>query len=173
MSAITNPLHAVVIAVAVDQDGPLAGALILGPSGAGKSSLALSAIEGCPFRRTALVADDAVLIAVVGARVIARAPAAISGRIEIRGFGPVSVRTVPAAELMVAFDLAGEAARLPRPREFEVMAGAPMLPLYPFVWKAAESTAPHRLRCTIAAILCGQSSRHTQDDALNLGQMPE
>lgn len=158
-------IHAVAIAVAVDADGPLAGALILGPSGAGKSSLALSIIEACPFQRTALVADDAVLIEADNAFLRARSPDRIKGLIEIRGYGPAPVRTAPAIHLIAAIDLGGAAERAPAPKEFRPLGNALGLPLYPFFWRGGEATAAHRLRRMIVSILDGQMPQRTQDSA--------
>jgi len=156
-------LHGVAVAVAVDADGPLAGALILGSSGAGKSSLALSLIEACPFRRTALIADDMVRITQEEARLVADAPERLAGLIEIRGFGPTPVRSVSAAALAVAIDLDGAATRLPAPEDFGPLSGGPTLPRYPFLWAGAEATAPHRVRRIIVSILGGQMLQCTQD----------
>ena len=154
---MSDPLHAVAIALGVDADGPLAGVLILGPSGSGKSSLALAAIESCPWRRTSLVADDAVLIDAAG---VARAPEKIAGLIEVRGFGPAPVRSVAAAPLFVAVDLGGVSSRLPDLGEFQPQGAHTILPLCPFQWNGAEATAVARLRLLIRAILSGQSGRH-------------
>lgn len=155
--------HATAVAVAVDADGPLAGALILGGSGAGKSALALSLIETCPFRRTALIADDVVLVDLWRVPPVARAPDSIAGLIEVRGFGPVKARTVPACPLVLAVDLGAQSERVPAPRRFDSGAEGSKIPLYPFMWSGAEATAPHRLRCMIASILGGQSPQRAQD----------
>ncbi len=158
-----DPLHATAVAVAVDADGPLAGALILGPSGSGKSSLALSLIENCPFHRTALIADDVVIIDGTGEGSFARAPDRIQGMIEIRGFGPTGVRTVSACRLVIAVDLGAETERTPAPRDFRGTAQSSAIPLYSFAWMGAEATAPHRLRRMTATILGGQSAQRAQD----------
>lgn len=158
-----NLLHGVAVAVAVDEDGPLAGVLIFGPSGAGKSSLALCLIEACPFRRTALVADDAVRIDMSDGRVFARPPERLAGLIEIRGFGPTLIRRVPMAALVLAVDLDAEASRLPAPTDFEPVGAGPALPRCPFLWAGAEASAPHRLRRMIVSILGGQMQQCTQD----------
>ncbi|MCB2098091.1 MAG: hypothetical protein KDE05_10690 [Parvularculaceae bacterium] len=160
---MTDPVHAVALAVAVDPDGPLVGALILGASGAGKSALALSVIEGCPFRRSSLVADDAVLVDATGERLIASAPGRIAGLIEVRGFGPTLIRTIPAIALRFAVDLAAPVERVAAARSFSLARAAPSIPLYPFAWRGAEWTAAHRLRRIAVAILGGQNPRCTQD----------
>jgi len=160
--------HAVALGVAVDADGPLAGVLLLGPSGAGKSSLALAVIDSCPFRRSAMIADDAVIVSVAeNGQLAARAPATIRGKIEVRGFGPAPVRSIGECGLVAAFDLAGAAARMPVPGTWDVVAGGWPLPLYPFLWRGAESTAPARLRAATASIMGGQTAERTQDSVPN------
>lgn len=165
MSAL---LHATVVALAVDADGPLAGVLILGASGAGKSSLALTMIEGCPFRRTALVADDQVLIDASGA---ASAPKALHGLIEVRGFGPAPVRTVDRAPLVLAVDLGLETERTPLPQRLEVAPGA-VVPHHPFRWTGADAAAAHRLRVMVRQFLCGQTVEAPQDTRPQRGRAP-
>ncbi len=152
-------LHATSIAIAVDADGPLAGVLLLGPSGAGKSSLALAAIEGCPFRRTALIADDQVFVGPEGE---ASAPAALGGLIEVRGFGPARVRPIATARLIAAFDLGAPAERVPVAARREVMPDI-ALPVFPFLWTGGETAAAHRLRVIVRQVLCGQIGEEPQD----------
>ncbi len=156
-------LHAVAVAVAVDQDGPLAGVLVFGPSGAGKSSLALCLIETCPFRRTALVADDMVRIDARDGRQYVRPPERLAGLIEIRGFGPTPIRHVPMATLALVVDLSDKASRLPVATAFEPTPGGSALPRFPFLWQGAEASAPHRLRRMLVSILGGQMPQRTQD----------
>ncbi|MEL6360660.1 MAG: hypothetical protein AAFR21_06200 [Pseudomonadota bacterium] len=98
-------LHGTAIAIAVDPDGPLLGALLRGPSGAGKSSLASSIIEQCPWRRSRLVADDQVEMVVGNGRWIARPPAVLAGQIELFGYGPKPIRSVGEIEIRLVFDL--------------------------------------------------------------------
>lgn len=157
MSAV--PLYATAIALAVDADGPLAGVLLLGPSGAGKSALALAAIEACPFRRTALIADDQVAIAPGGA---ASAPETLKGLIEVRGFGPARVRSVASAWLVAAFDLGLDASRVPLLETRRFAPGAD-LPVIPFRRAGAEAAAAHRLRVIVRQVLCGQIGEDPQD----------
>jgi hypothetical protein len=152
-------VHAVALAVAADADGPLCGALLLGDAGAGKSSLALALIETCPWRRTALVADDAVLIEVKGRGLTARAPGAIAGLIEVRGFGPAHVRSIPAAPITAAFDLGAASERVPEPGMFQPFADGPTAPLFPFRADSGDLAAPHRLRLIIRTILVDKSRK--------------
>ena len=61
--------------------------LLRGPPGAGKSDLALRLIDG----GARLVADDQALLRRADNQVLARAPAAIAGLIEVRGVGILRV----------------------------------------------------------------------------------
>lgn len=90
------------------------GLLILGPSGSGKSSLAIQMIG----LGAALVADDAVELALVGDAVVARCPPAIANLIEARQVGLLSVPTRPEARIVLAVDLGQEEdKRLPERHE--------------------------------------------------------
>lgn len=80
------------------------GVLIAGPSGSGKTRLALLLVREARRDGLAahLVSDDQVLLAPgADGRLIATAPAALFGLVEIRGFGPVPVQ----AERHCAVDL--------------------------------------------------------------------
>lgn len=83
--------------------------LITGRSGAGKSDLALRLLD----RGFTLVSDDQTLVHRDGDRLIASAPAAIAGKLEIRGLGIIDVEI--AADLPVALlvELTSEVERLP------------------------------------------------------------
>ena len=113
-------LHASAVAF-----GPNGGVLITGASGMGKSSLALALIE----RGAQLVADDQTLVIRSGPAVFARAPRAIAGLIEARGFGLIRLHPRPLARLRLVIDLSRpETRRLP-PDETRTIAGVP-LPLH-------------------------------------------
>jgi serine kinase of HPr protein (carbohydrate metabolism regulator) len=96
-----------------------AGILVRGESGSGKSSLALllaSAEDGT------FVADDRVICAREGTRLLARSHPALAGRVEVRGQGILSLAdlgVVPCAEtaLHLAVDLVPEVPRLPEPTD--------------------------------------------------------
>jgi HPr kinase/phosphorylase len=62
------------------------GVLIRGPSGSGKSDLALRLID----EGAALVADDYCQLSMADGRLVATCPAAIKGKLEVRGIGIVS-----------------------------------------------------------------------------------
>ncbi|MDE0940637.1 MAG: HPr kinase/phosphatase C-terminal domain-containing protein, partial [Pirellulales bacterium] len=63
------------------------GVLLRGPSGSGKSDLALRLIEG----GAKLVADDQVVLSEVAGSLLASAPAALRGKIEVRGCGILDI----------------------------------------------------------------------------------
>ncbi len=143
--------HGVALALGVDPDGPLAGMLLLGPSGAGKSSLALSAVTACPWRRTRLVADDIVLIEDVKGRLVARAPGALAGQIELRGFGPTTTESTPCVSLIAALDLTTPAPRVPEREAYGILENGSAIPRLPFDPTKPDPTG--RLRLSARAIL--------------------
>lgn len=102
----SETLHATAVAIGGE------AVLIEGRSGAGKSDLALQLID----RGAVLIADDRVLVVRDGARLIARAPAAMAGRIEVRGLGIVPVPHVAAAPVALVVRLADEDQRMPERR---------------------------------------------------------
>jgi HPr kinase/phosphorylase len=100
--------------------------LIRGASGSGKSRVALALIEAgakgtLPFAR--LVADDRVQLNVAHGRLVASAPEAIKGKIEVRGNGIREVAYEPVALVRLVVDLgASDSARMPEAaaREAEI-----------------------------------------------------
>lgn len=90
-------------------------ALLRGRSGAGKSDLALRFITAEAAAGAALVADDQVQVRREAGRLVARPPATIAGRIEVRGIGIIDVAHTPEAELVLVVDLVARRAvpRLP------------------------------------------------------------
>jgi serine kinase of HPr protein (carbohydrate metabolism regulator) len=83
--------------------------LITGPSGSGKSDLALRLLD----RGFALVSDDQTVVKRRGDRLIASAPPAIAGKLEIRGIGIVEMETVGDVPVALIVELTGEIQRLP------------------------------------------------------------
>ena len=69
------------------------GIMLRGPSGAGKSALALALLDWCKAsnRFGRLVSDDQILLSRLGERIVAQAPSAIAGLMELRGFGPAKI----------------------------------------------------------------------------------
>ena len=105
------------------------GVVLLGPSGSGKSDLALRLID----RGGRLVADDRVTIERCGERLVARAPAAIAGLIEVRGIGIMRVAHCPSSALGLVVALCGTPPpRLPERTTYQVLGIAlPYLELDP------------------------------------------
>ncbi len=133
---VTDPVLVHATAVAIEG----AAVLLRGPPGAGKSDLALRLIDA----GARLVADDQVELKRVGAQVLARAPAAIAGLIEVRGLGIARVDAIEEAPLALIVDLVPPATveRLPEDRTEDVLGLAiPLLALAPF-----EASAPAKLR---------------------------
>jgi HPr kinase/phosphorylase len=87
------------------------GLLLTGPSGSGKSDLALRLLR-CG---AGLVSDDQVEVGAADSCLIATAPAAISGLIEVRGVGLVQLPTVARSVLRLVLELTPneEVPRLP------------------------------------------------------------
>jgi HPr kinase/phosphorylase len=107
--SVDAPVHAT--ALVIDETG----ILVRGPSGAGKTSLAMALIararsEG---RFARLVADDRVILQLRHGRIVMRAPAAISGLVEIRGAGIARISAVEGCLLRLIVDLDAGAARYP------------------------------------------------------------
>ncbi len=87
------------------------GVLLAGRSGAGKSDLAIRLID----RGARLVSDDYTELRRAGGTLLSRAPAAIAGRIELRGVGIIELE--PAADVPISLyaDLDSAPERLPEP----------------------------------------------------------
>ncbi len=121
------------------------GVLLRGPSGAGKSDLALRLIDG-GWR---LVSDDQTELRRHGGILYAAAPAAIRGRMEVRGLGIVEMPSAERAELCLVADLVEAAAveRLPEPAFCEFLGvRLPCLALDAFAASAAAKLRLAALR---------------------------
>lgn len=127
------------------------GALLLGKPGSGKSDLALRfALTRLPdeFGPPALVADDQAEISPQGATLLARAPAALAGKIEIRGLGIVAIPFREEAELRLAILLSDRTAvpRMPDENLWHEVCGVrlPSLTMHAF-----DCSAPLKLAIAI------------------------
>jgi serine kinase of HPr protein (carbohydrate metabolism regulator) len=123
------------------------GLLLRGASGAGKSDLALRLIDA----GAALVADDQVLLEARGGRLLARAPGALAGLVEVRGLGIVRLPFLPSTAIALLVELVAPEAVVRLPAALTVvLAGVPVaaLRLAPF---EASSVARLRLAARSAA----------------------
>ncbi len=134
------------------------GLLLLGAPGSGKSDLALRLIDqpgrgaGGDLVTTRLVADDQVLVRRSGERLLASAPPALKGLLEVRGVGLLPTPSVEEIVLRLALRLVpnGKIERLPGPDidQLEVLGlSLPVLEIEPF-----QASAPAKVRS--AAALC-------------------
>ncbi|MGB3810238.1 MAG: aldolase [Parvibaculum sp.] len=115
------------------------GVLLRGRSGTGKSDLAFRLIRGRGDAR--LVADDQVGLVNEAGRLVARAPAALAGLLELRGLGLVTMPTVSHIEVAIIVDLVprDDVPRLPEP-QFARLCGVelPLLALHGFDLTAVD-----------------------------------
>lgn len=96
---MTKAPEQIIHANCVDIDG--SGILIQGKSGSGKSTLTLQLIA----LGAHLVSDDQTELRVVNQHLVATAPTAISGLIEARGVGILSVPSIPSTKIKFLLDL--------------------------------------------------------------------
>jgi HPr kinase/phosphorylase len=94
------------------------GVIIIGPSGSGKTSLALALIDLWSSRGkfASLVTDDQVWLTARSGRLVGEAPNEIAGLVEIRGLGPVPIRSERATIIDLVVKLV-PAVDVPRFRE--------------------------------------------------------
>lgn len=113
---------------------PAGGLLLTGASGSGKSDLALRLMD----RGAMLVADDRVNISHENGAAIARPPAQIAGRMEVRGLGLIAVPYIARVDLRLVLDLDAPPSRLPSP-DYRMFADMmlPCLAFDPFSASAA------------------------------------
>ncbi len=110
--------------------------LISGPSGAGKSDLTLRLLD----RGFTLVSDDQTIVRRVGDRLIAAAPPAIGGKLEIRGIGIMDMDTVSDVPVALLVDLTSDIQRLPDENRERPLLGVP-LPLVSIDAMAASAAS--------------------------------
>ena len=103
MRLSSETLHASTVAL----DGR--AVMIAGPSGSGKSDLALRLLD----RGFTLVSDDQTIVRKEAGRLLASAPPAIHGKLEIRGVGIVEMETVSDVPVALFIELTSDIQRLP------------------------------------------------------------
>jgi serine kinase of HPr protein (carbohydrate metabolism regulator) len=121
------------------------GVLIRGPSGSGKSSLALRLIDEGGI----LVADDQTIIETQGSVLLARAPATILGKLEVRGLGIIDMSAC-SARLGLVVDITSEKhiSRLPDEKNLAIFLCEQLLPRIDIDATKADATA--RIRVAIS-----------------------
>jgi serine kinase of HPr protein (carbohydrate metabolism regulator) len=131
-SLSSETLHASCVAVGGQ------AVLIGGRSGSGKSDLALRLID----RGGTLVSDDYTIVQRVNGRLLAKAPANIQGKMELRGIGILPFETVTDVPVGLFVDLNLEVVRLPEPRQPVAIAGV-QVPV--IAVNALEPSAPAKV----------------------------
>ena len=114
--------------------------LLRGPSSAGKSDLALRLIDGGAM----LVADDRTELIRKEGELIARCPSTITGKLEVRGVGILTLPYVSPATVSMVVDLVApaEVERLPETACVELLGEqVRQVSLAPF-----EASAPAKVR---------------------------
>ncbi|MDA0305197.1 MAG: HPr kinase/phosphatase C-terminal domain-containing protein [Proteobacteria bacterium] len=122
------------------------GVLLRGPSGSGKSDLALRLIDG----GARLVADDRTDLTLRDNAVIATAPEKLTGKMEVRGLGIVSVDFLPETALALVADLIAPAdvERMPEPAKVDLLGlSVALIRLAPF-----QASAPAKVRAALNSI---------------------
>lgn len=126
------------------------GVLLVGPSGSGKSDLALRMMQ----RGAQLVADDRVECRATPLGVMARAPEAGRGWIELRGVGLLKVPYCGEAVVRVVVALVARKAveRLPKPEHYDLCDQS--LPL--FRLHAFDAATPEKVMLLPSAVRDGR-----------------
>jgi serine kinase of HPr protein (carbohydrate metabolism regulator) len=96
--------------------------MIFGPSGSGKSDLSLRLID----RGFTLVSDDQTMVRKDGPRLLASAPPAIAGKLEIRGIGILEMPTTTDIQVTMIVELTSELQRLPDDSRERTVLGVPV-----------------------------------------------
>jgi serine kinase of HPr protein (carbohydrate metabolism regulator) len=115
--------------------------LLTGPSGSGKSDLALRLLD----RGAILVSDDYTVLTANRGTLLATAPAAIAGRIEVRGVGLVEIGHESGFPVSLVVDLDAPPERMPT-GQTRAIAGVtlPLVAIAPF-----EASAPIKVELAL------------------------
>lgn len=142
----------------VELDG--VGVLLLGSPGSGKSDLALRLIDA----GARLVADDRVVLETLEGRLIAQAPPALAGLIEVRGLGIQRLAFVDAVAVGLVAELVPleDIERLPeRPETTVAGVTLPLVKLWAF-----EAAAAAKIRLAARTLAARASAQAHGKDCL-------
>ncbi len=120
-----------------------AAVLIEGASGTGKSDLALRLID----RGGRLVSDDYTMLIRKGGRLIARPPANLAGKMEIRGIGIVEMPHVEDIEVRLLVAIVTLPPRMPDGGRLRTIAG---VALHEIALPGLEPSAPVKVEMALA-----------------------
>jgi serine kinase of HPr protein (carbohydrate metabolism regulator) len=115
------------------------GVMLCGPSASGKSDLGIRLIENGAL----LVADDRTDLTLDNKKVLASAPKEISGQMEIRGIGIITLDVIVKTHLSMVVELVNADAvqRYPTKKYIDFLGVTfPLIHLYPF-----EASAPAKI----------------------------
>ena len=132
----SETIHATCVAI-----GDVA-VLIEGPSGAGKSDLALRLID----RGARLVSDDYTMLVRRGGQLIARPPANLVGKMEVRGIGIVTMENVSDVPVAMLVAIVPAPPRMPTEGRLRRIAG---VALREVVLPALEPSAPIKVELAL------------------------
>jgi HPr kinase/phosphorylase len=138
MAPAPDTIHASCVAIGGD------GVLLLGPSGAGKSDLALRLID----RGAVLVADDRCVLERCGDALLCSPPAALQGKLEVRGIGIIPQPQHAPVAVRLAVRLGDKYDRMPD-RQIETLAG---LTLPAIRLSAFEASAPIKVELALSML---------------------
>lgn len=143
--SLPDTVHASAVAVGEH------GVLIRGASGSGKSSLVLGLIDRDPAT-TLLIADDRVTLTPDRGRLVAAAPPALAGKLEVRGQGIVAVAHVSPFPVALVVDLLppADCPRMPEPAEMEATVMGFVLPR--LMLPIGVNDAPARVRFALTRL---------------------
>jgi serine kinase of HPr protein (carbohydrate metabolism regulator) len=126
------------------------GIVIRGPSGAGKSDLALRLIDG----GAVLVSDDYCNISADAGRLHVAPPANIAGKIEVRGYGIISLPYRPSVTAGLIVDLKAETEIERMPDSQTCTIDGVTLPC--LTVSAFAASAPAKIRLVLRALAGGE-----------------
>ena len=147
----TENIHATCIASPELKNGSRIGVLLTGPSASGKSDLGLRLIMEHGF---SLIADDRTDITSNDGALIASCPAAIRGKIEVRGLGLLTLETIESAPVHLIIELV-ERKKVPRiPPEdiYETLCGVAVIKRH---LHAFDASTPAKLALFVDMLASG------------------